>query len=323
MLYAFFRWIAGIALHWFYSDIRVGGHDRVPVTGPVIVAANHPNALVDALVAGWILPRRLSITAKATLVENPILAILFRMLGIVPLRRVSDEKKKLIEGTLDPSRNEGAFDRVIEVLRDGGVVLIFPEGKSHNEPRIAPLRSGLARIALQARDEKAIAGIQIVPLGLKFQAKGEPSSIVVAEFAELIDVDSLGSISVEQLTALVETKLRSVADLTPGDVFTSRNAEARSPGVMQSLSGLLAMWGEWVHRVPIQAARSLAIRKGGDEDQPAMLTIVYGLGLVALYYSVLGIVAGVIGGLPLAAVLILALGTGAYWAAFNDHPRGY
>ncbi len=323
MLYAFLRWIAGIALHWFYSDIRVVGHERVPATGPVIVAANHPNALVDALVAGWILPRRLSITAKATLVENPILAVLFRILGIVPLRRVSDERKKTLEGTLDPSRNEGAFDRVIEVLRDSGVVLIFPEGTSHNEPRIAPLRSGLARIALQARDEKTIRRIQIVPLGLKFQAKGEPGSIVVAEFAEPIDVDSLGSISVEQLTALVETRLRSVADLTPEDIFTSRTIEPRSPGVKQSLGGMLAMWGEWVHRVPIKAARNMAIRKGGDEDQPAMLTIVYGLGLVALYYSVLGLVAGAIGGFPLAIVLILALGTGAYWAAFNDHPRGY
>lgn len=323
MLYGFLRWIAGIALHWFYSDIKVVGHTRVPVSGPIIVAANHPNALVDALVAGWILPRRLSITAKATLVENPILAILFRMLGIVPLRRVSDEKKKALDGTLDPSRNEGAFDRVIQVLRESGVVLIFPEGKIQNELRIAPLRSGLARIALQARGEKQIRRIQIVPLGLKFQAKGEPSSMVVAEFAEPIDVDSLGDISVEQLTALVESRLRGVADMTAGDVFAARENRTEAGGLKQLLRGFLAMWGEWVHKVPIQAARNMAIRKGGDEDQPAMLTIVYGIGLVVLYYAVLGILAGVVGGLPLAVVLILALGTGAYWAAFNNHPRGY
>ncbi len=316
MLYGFLRWIAGIALHWFYSDIRVVGQDHVPAGGPIIVACNHPNALVDALIAGWILPRRLSITAKATLVENPVLAVLFRMLGIVPLRRVSDERKKVVEGTMDPSRNEGAFDRVMHVLRESGVVLIFPEGKSHNEPTIAPLRTGLARIALQARDGSEIRGIRILPLGLKFQAKGEPNSIVVAEFAEPIDVDALGGINVEQLTALVEGRLRGVADFTAEDVFVARTDESRLPGFGKSLLKVVAVWGEWVHRFPIQAARNLAIRKGGDEDQPAMLTIVYGLGIVALYYCIVGIVAGFVGGFALALVLILALGTGAYWSAF-------
>ncbi|MBA2686792.1 MAG: 1-acyl-sn-glycerol-3-phosphate acyltransferase [Gemmatimonadaceae bacterium] len=323
MLYDFLRWIAGIALHWFYSDIRVVGQGRVPAGGPIIVAANHPNALVDALVAGWILPRRLSITAKATLVENPVLAVLFRMLGIVPLRRVSDERRKDLEGTLDPSRNEGAFDRVMHVLKESGVVLIFPEGKSHNQPTIAPLRTGLARIALQARDNNGIHGIRILPLGLKFQAKGEPNSVVIAEFGEPIDVDALGGVKVEELTALVEKRLRGVADLTAEDVFVARTGESRVPGLKKSLLRVVALWGEWVHRFPIQAARNMAIRKGGDEDQPAMLTIVYGLGIIALYYFIVGIVAGLVGGFLLALVLILALGTGAYWAAFKDRPRGY
>lgn len=323
MLYGFLRWIAGIALHWFYSDIRVVGQGRVPAGGPIIVAANHPNALVDALVAGWILPRRLSITAKATLVENPALAVLFRMLGIVPLRRVSDERKKELEGSIDPSRNEGAFDRVMDVLRESGVVLIFPEGKSHNEPRIASLRTGLARIALQARDREGITGIRILPLGLKFQAKGEPNSVVIAEFDKPIDVDALGDITVEQLTALVETRLRGVADLTEQDLFVARNTDLRLPGFKRALLRVVAAWGEWVHRFPIEAARKMAVRKGGDQDQPAMLTIVYGLGIIAIYYSIIGIVAGLIGGFPFALVLILAFGTGAYWAAFKDRPRGY
>ncbi len=320
MLYNFLRWVSGVALHWFYSDIRVIGHHHVPENGPIIVAANHPNALVDALVAGWILPRRLSITAKATLVENPVLAILFRMLGIVPLRRVSDEQKKDLDGTLDPTRNQGAFHRVLEVLRENGVVLIFPEGKSHNEPALAPLRSGLARIALQARDDYGIPGVQVLPLGLKFQAKGEPNSVVIAEFGQPIRIDDLRDVSVEQLTTEVEKRLRSVADLCGNEVFESRT-EPKPESVKQLALRIVSSWGEWVHRIPIQAARNMAIRKGGDADQPAMLTILYGLGIFALYYSAVAIVAGVLGGFPLAIVMILALGTGAYWAAFKGRPR--
>ena len=323
MLYNFFRWIAGIALHWFYSDIRVLGQRNVPPTGPIIVAANHPNALVDALVAGWILPRRLSITAKATLVENPVLAVLFRMLGIVPLRRLSDEQKKQLAGTLDPSRNQGAFHRVLEVLRDNGVVLIFPEGKSHNDPVLAPLRTGLARIALQARDDYGIKGVQILPLGLKFQSKGEPNSVVVAEFGEPVDVDQRVGVSVEQLTSEVEARLRAVADPREDDVFESREDDAKPESLKRFALRIVAAWGEWVHRIPIQAARNMALRRGGDADQPAMLTIIYGFGILILYYLLLGTIAGVLGGIPLALVLVLALGTGAYWAAFKDRPRGY
>lgn len=323
MLYNFFRWISGIALHWFYSDIRVTGQGNVPSSGPIIVAANHPNALVDALVAGWILPRRLSITAKATLVENPVLAILFRMLGIVPLRRVSDEQKKQLDGTLDPSRNQGAFHRVLDVLGGNGVVLIFPEGKSHNDPMLAPLRTGLARIALQARDKYGIQGVRILPLGLKFQSKGEPSSVVIAEFGEAISVDECTGVTVEELTSEVERRLRSVSDPRPDDVFEPRHGDPRPESLKRFALRIIAGWGEWAHRIPIQVARNMALRKGGDADQPAMLTIIYGLGLLTLYYVVLGVIAGVLGGFPLALIVILALGTGAYWAAFRDRPRGY
>ncbi|MFL5609336.1 MAG: 1-acyl-sn-glycerol-3-phosphate acyltransferase, partial [Gemmatimonadaceae bacterium] len=65
MIYGLLRWITGIALHWFYSDIRVVGRERIPAEGPLFVAVNHQNALVDSLIVGWIVPRRLAMTAKA------------------------------------------------------------------------------------------------------------------------------------------------------------------------------------------------------------------------------------------------------------------
>ena len=51
MLYALLRSIAGIALRGFYRRIDVEGLERLPREAPLILAVNHPNALVDALVA--------------------------------------------------------------------------------------------------------------------------------------------------------------------------------------------------------------------------------------------------------------------------------
>ena len=64
MIYGILRWITGVALHWFYGDIRVVGKGRIPATGPVLIAVNHQNALVDSLIAGWVVPRRIAMTAK-------------------------------------------------------------------------------------------------------------------------------------------------------------------------------------------------------------------------------------------------------------------
>src|SRR6185437_12944499 len=94
MIYRFLHWIAGIALYWFYREIRVVGDEKIPARGPLLIAVNHQNALVDSLIAGWVIPRRITMTAKATLTVNPFIAALFRTLGVVPLRRASDEPRK-------------------------------------------------------------------------------------------------------------------------------------------------------------------------------------------------------------------------------------
>jgi len=133
MIYQLLRWMSGIALHWFYGDIRVFGEDRIPDNGPLLVAVNHQNALVDSLLIGWLLPRKITMTAKATLLENPLVAALFNLVGVVPLRRASDESRKVGGSPIDRSRNAGAFHEILGVLEKRGAVLIFPEGKSHNE----------------------------------------------------------------------------------------------------------------------------------------------------------------------------------------------
>lgn len=215
MLYRVLRWLSGIALRWFYRDLEISGADRIPRAGPMLLAVNHPNALVDALVAGQLTDRRLLLTAKATLFEHAMLRILFRNVGIVPLRRMSDETKGGAVGgavAIDASRNINAFRAVTGALREGKAVLVFPEGKSHSEPSLAPLRSGLARMALQARDEAGARGVRIVPVGLTFERKWRPRTRVVVRVADPIDLDTWSAEpaadQVAALTRLVEERLR-------------------------------------------------------------------------------------------------------------------
>lgn len=214
MVYRILRAIARIALRWFYRDIEVVGAAHIPGRGPAFLAGNHPNALVDALVIGCTVPSPVTLTAKATLLDHPISRLVVRSVGIIPLRRASDEATRGHESaSIDPARNTSAFGAVLDRLAHGGIVLLFPEGKSHSDPALAPLKTGLARMALMARDTRGLGTVPIVPIGLTFERKWEPRTRVVVHVGEAIVPDTLpagGQDEVEVLTQRVQDGLRAV-----------------------------------------------------------------------------------------------------------------
>ena len=317
MIYRLFRWFTGIALHWFYSNIEVIGGERIPAEGPVLLAASHHNALVDALIAGWIVPRRLTLTAKATLMDNAFLAWLLPAVGVVPLRRASDERATRSSGAISKTRNVDAFRSLIDALEAGRIVLIFPEGKSHSEPALAPLKTGIARIALEARDVRGISRLQINPLGLSFEDKGNPGTAVLAEFGEPIQMDEVGPVDVASLTQLIEDRLAAVSLKQPQNSI-NRDLIKRK-GSIRPLASPLAAWGELTHRYIINIARDFAVARSKNPDDPAMLTIVFSLVLILVSYAIQFAIVTALLNSWWAALYTASLPVGAYWAAYQTH----
>jgi 1-acyl-sn-glycerol-3-phosphate acyltransferase len=324
MIYRPLRWITGIALHWFYGNIRVVGKERIPTRGPLLIAVNHQNALVDSLIVGWVMPRRIAMTAKATLADNPLIAFLFRVLHVVPLRRVSDEARKANGSPNDRARNHEAFREIIELLGQCRAVLIFPEGKSHNELGLEPLKTGLARLALKARDEAAIRGIRILPLGLVFEDKGTPGTAVGARIGEPIEMDTWSGANHTVLTEEIADRLRAVSEEAglPPKEYNSR--EQSRDSIAERFISLAAWWGRLTHQAPVRLARSIAVSRSTNADQPAMLTILFGVGLVLITYIIhLAIVGALAHSIWIGCIYLIGLLAGAYWAAFEQHPRRY
>lgn len=320
MIYATLRWVAGVALHWFYGDIRVVGREKIPHDVPLLIAVNHPNALVDSLVVGWLMPRRVVMTAKATLLKNPFIAALFRVLGVVPLRRANDEIGAKEGAPANPARNSGAFREMLEVLASNGAVLIFPEGTSHSHRELVPLKSGLARVALRARDTAHIRAVHIVPIGLLFENKATPGSIVGVRVGDPIAMDSWPTSSDHAaLTAEVTKRLKKVAEQAALPPKRTATVDTLSV-VKRSAIRLAAGWGRLTHRLPIRIARRWALNMSTDADQPAMFTIVLGVGLVLATYAIHFTLVDVLTHSFWLALLYLgALLVGAHWAAFEPH----
>jgi hypothetical protein len=263
-------------------------------------------------------------TAKATLLSNPLIALVFRVLGVVPLRRVSDEARESNGPQVDRSRNTGAFEEILNLLGKSRAVLIFPEGKSHNEVGLEPLKTGLARLALQARDKRSIKGVTILPLGLVFEDKGVPGTIAGVHVGEPIEMDSWPNTDHVALTEEIAKRLRAVSEeagLPQPEASVVRESKT---SLRERLIALAASWGRLTHQLPVRIARSIAVKRSTDADQPAMLTIMFGIGFVLLTYAIHLTILGVLVHSFWISLLYLAgLLSGAYWAAFEQHHRRY
>lgn len=172
------RWITALA-GWaasVFQRIEVRG-GPIP-DGPVMVVVNHQNALLDPLVVFKVAGRPTRPLAKAPLFDQRLLGFLLRTLGGLPVYRRQDDPSQMY-------RNEDTFRAAIDALQAGDALQIYPEGRSHSEPSIEPLRTGAARIALAAEGEReGTLGLLIVPIGLTWERKHRFGGRVLAEIGD-------------------------------------------------------------------------------------------------------------------------------------------
>ena len=92
----------------------------------------------------------------------------------------------------DASRNDASFARCRAELAAGGALALFPEGVSHSDPQLRPLKTGAARIALSAEAEHdGKLGVTLVPVGLYYERKALFRSSVLLVVGEPIAVAPL------------------------------------------------------------------------------------------------------------------------------------
>ena len=154
---------ARLLIHVFFRRVELEGGENLPATGPVVLVANHINGLVDGLLLMATLSRYPRFLGKSTLFKIPPLWPLLKLAGVIPVFRTIDG--------VPGDHNVSAFATCHDLLRRGGVVAVFPEGISHDEPTLQPLKTGAARIALEAGFDGEIDGVQSIAVGLVYDAK--------------------------------------------------------------------------------------------------------------------------------------------------------
>lgn len=173
-MYALVAGITGLAVDAFYRRTALAGGGEIPAQGPVLLVANHPNALIDPIVVANVVrdatawggsagtARPVRMLAKAPLFDMPGVSLLVKAAGALPVYRTKDGA--------DTAQNQATFRAVSDALVGGSAVLIFPEGISHDEPQLQKLKTGAARMALQACEAGA-TDLVVVPVGIVYRDK--------------------------------------------------------------------------------------------------------------------------------------------------------
>ncbi|HLZ10933.1 MAG TPA: lysophospholipid acyltransferase family protein [Chloroflexota bacterium] len=142
----FYWWAAATTrrLAHLLGNVVVTGLDNLPVSGGVIVTPNHLH-FADPPVISAFLPRKIHFMVKQEAWDEPMLGLLPKWFEAFPVRR----------GAID----QVAFRAALQILADGGIVGVFPEGHRSKDGRLQDGRPGALVLARRS-------GAPIVPIGI-------------------------------------------------------------------------------------------------------------------------------------------------------------
>lgn len=183
-----------------YFGFRVFSSNRYPKEGPILICSNHQSHL-DPILVGNSCSRYVSFVARESLFKNRIFGWLITALGAFPINR---------------DAGLGGIKNTLKKLKQGEVVLIFPEGTRTPDGEIKEFKPGFCAIARRAK-------VPIVPVAIEGAYEAWPKSTryprpkrVKLKVGEPITVDEIQSLSDEQLTSKVQASVEQLQrDLKP------------------------------------------------------------------------------------------------------------
>jgi len=146
------RFVSWVLSHFIYR-FRVTGEENIPVDGAAVLVCNHVS-FIDAVLLMAASPRPIRFIMDHRIFKVPVLGWLFKLAKAIP---IASQKE-------DPAAYERAFENAVQVLREGDLLAIFPEGAITRDGHLQPFKGGVMKILEMARAD----GIDppVIPMAL-------------------------------------------------------------------------------------------------------------------------------------------------------------
>jgi 1-acyl-sn-glycerol-3-phosphate acyltransferase len=181
LLYHIVKPIIRLALLLFCRKIYINRHDYFNMKGPLILAVNHPNSFLDAVLAGVFFKQPVHFLARGDAFKKSWALKILASLKCIPVYRLREGREYL-------HLNDDTFERCRAIFKKGGIVLIFSEGLCINEWNLRPLRKGTARLAWSAWNDAGIGDtLRILPVGISYNSFNRLPKQVFLNFGSLIE----------------------------------------------------------------------------------------------------------------------------------------
>jgi 1-acyl-sn-glycerol-3-phosphate acyltransferase len=177
MLYDLVKVLAKISLKFYCRDIKINKKELLQLDGPLMLAVNHPNSFLDAIILCTLFDKPVYSLARGDAFKNKLYAKLLFKLKLLPVYRVS-------EGVENLEENYKTFDLCKEIFRQNGIVLIFSEGRCVNEWHLRPLKKGTARLAISSWEDGI--PLRVLPVGINYSSFRKFGKNIQLFFGEFI-----------------------------------------------------------------------------------------------------------------------------------------
>ena len=294
MLFNILKIPARLALLIYCRNLRVNNNAFFSTKGPLLIAANHPNSFLDAIIIATLFNQPIYSLARGDVFKNKLAYKLLSALNIMPVYRIS-------EGAENLGENYNTFDKCKSIFKKNGIVLIFSEGLCINEWKLRKLKKGTARLAFSSWEEGI--DLTILPVGINYHSFSAFGKNVQVNFGNTFKWDSFQYKKIDgHTTNAFNQKLTAelqalVIQIESHETELIKNIFEKKISPFKKLAlSIPALMGKWTHAplyIPLQKISWSTTAGTGHYDSvlTGLLFILYPfylLGVMSIVYACWG-----------------------------------
>lgn len=237
----------------FCRHIIINNRAVLKKQGPLLLACNHPNSFLDAIILDILFEQPIWSLARGDVFKNKWVHKILTALKMFPVYRVS-------EGVENLNNNYETFENCKQVFRKNGLVLIFSEGKCINEWRLRPLKKGTARLAISSWEENI--PLEVLPVGINYSSFRRFGKNVIINFGDIITKQDVGwnngeGLRYQQFNNKLCSQLQTlVYEINKTDIESKEQLLQRKPSLVTTallvIPGILGWFTHAPLYIPIQ-----------------------------------------------------------------------